>query len=66
MWWSVVEYDGVCWSDEMKCDGWSPQLQKVTSTPKSQKSQKSHIDPQKVKKVKKNPTQQKNKMEYIN
>ena len=27
--WSVGECDGVCLSDEMKCDGWSPQLQKV-------------------------------------
>ena len=32
--WSVGECCGVLGSDEMKCDGWSPQLQKVTSTPK--------------------------------
>ena len=47
---SVVECVVAC--DEMKCDGWSPQLQKVTSTPKI------HIIPKKskkVKKVKKNP-----------
>ena len=47
MWWSVVECGGVCWSDEMKCDGWSHQPQKVTSTLKSHINSKSKKNPKK-------------------
>merc|ERR1712082_125746 len=55
LWRSVADCGGVWWSDEMKCDGWSHQPQKVTSTPKS------HINPKKSKKSK-NPPQKKKKL----